>query len=309
MTALAAVASYLPEHEVTIDDLAAPFGLTPMQIKVFRRYHKLGSARRDPGGSLADLLRGALSNLLELRGNEHRVRYVLFPRTFPVVVPYPANPVHDVCQEFGLGGAQTFAVSHQACASGLLAIDMAGRLLAADPTPGALALVLTGEKAFTPEAQLVPETSMFGEGAASCLISRDGPRDRLLSYAAMLRGEFDGAVEEVAGEFQRAYPESLADAIRAAVDRAGLGIDDIALILPHNVNEVAWQRVCRRIGFPLGRVLLANVSTYGHVFCADAFINYQSARSRDLLRAGDRYVVAAAGAGRGATFSAMVFEH
>jgi 3-oxoacyl-[acyl-carrier-protein] synthase-3 len=56
-------------------------------------------------------------------------------------------------------------------------------------------------------------------------------------------------------------------------------------------------------------VLLDNVPVSGHVFCADAFLNYQTARERGLLHPGDRYVVAAAGAGRGATFSAMVFEH
>jgi 3-oxoacyl-[acyl-carrier-protein] synthase-3 len=51
------------------------------------------------------------------------------------------------------------------------------------------------------------------------------------------------------------------------------------------------------------------VAADGHVFCADAFLNYRTAAERGLLRPGERYVVAAAGAGRGATFSAMVFEH
>ena len=38
-------------------------------------------------------------------------------------------------------------------------------------------------------------------------------------------------------------------------------------------------------------------------------INFSTAAERGLLRAGDRYVIAAAGAAPGATFSAMVFEH
>jgi 3-oxoacyl-[acyl-carrier-protein] synthase-3 len=56
-------------------------------------------------------------------------------------------------------------------------------------------------------------------------------------------------------------------------------------------------------------VVLDNVPKLGHVFCADAFINYQTARERGLLRPGTRYLVVAAGAARGAAFSAMVFEH
>jgi 3-oxoacyl-[acyl-carrier-protein] synthase-3 len=39
------------------------------------------------------------------------------------------------------------------------------------------------------------------------------------------------------------------------------------------------------------------------------FANYQTACERGLLQPGDHYLAAAVGAGGGATFSAMVFEH
>lgn len=308
MTSLVEVASYLPEERVPIEDLADQLGLTAMQVKVFRRYHKLGEVRRDRDGTLPDLLRRAVAGLESLRGNEHRVRYVLYARTFPVVVPFPVNPLHAVCREVGLGHAQAFTVTHQACASGLLAIDIAGRLLAAEE-PGALALILAGEKTFTGETRLVPETSVFGEGASACLVSAHGERDRMVSYAAHLHGEFDGDSPELMNRFQQDYTDLLAGAVRDAVDGAGLKLDEIDLILPHNVNVIAWQRVCRQLGVPLERVLLDHVSSAGHVFCADAFVNYRTARQRGLLRPGGHYVVAAAGAARGATFSAMVFQH
>ena len=311
MTALTSIGTYLPPERVPIEDLAERFGLTAMQTKVFRRYHKLGAVSRDAGGTLSDLLRGALDDLDGLAGNEHRVRYVIHARTFPTVAPYPLNPLRELCRERGLDHAETFAVGHHACASGLLAIDVAGRLLAADAQtrPDALALVLAGEKAFTGEAQMVPETSFFGEGAAACLISASGDRDRLLSYSADLHGEFDGDSMEQALEFQRVYSDALGEAILAAVRGAGLQIGEISLVLPHNVNVVAWHRVCKRIGFPQASVVLDNVAADGHVFCADGFLNYRTAARRGLLRPGERYVIAAAGAGRGATFSAMVFEH
>lgn len=309
MTALEAVATYLPDERVPIEEVGERLGLTSMQVRVFRRYHKLAEIRRRPDGTVLDLLLGAAANLCALRGQEHRVRYVLYARTFPVVTPYPVNPLHDMCDRLGLDHATAFTVTHHACASGLLALDLAGRLLAGDPDPEALALVVAGEKTFTPEAQLVPETSFFGEGAAACLVSLDGPHDRMLSYAAGLHGEFDGDLADIAGRFQREYHALLADAVEAAIHRAGLRLDDIRLVLPHNVNEVAWRRLCRKINYPIDRVLLDNVPTAGHVFCADAFINYRTARERDLLRPGDHYLVAAAGSGRGATFSAMVFEH
>ncbi len=308
MTALVAIGTHVPEGRVPIESHADEYGLTPMQLRVFRRYHKLGTAAHAPDTSLTELLRLAVADLRLTTEQTTRIRYVLYARTLPGVVPYPFNPLHDVCRSFGLQHAQAFAVGHHACASGLLAVDLAGRLLAAAPD-GTLALIITGEKTFTREARLVPETTMFGEGAAACLIAASGPRDRQLSYVARLRGEFDEELDQAPGEFQRIYHDALGEAVTSAVEQAGLTLDDIAVILPHNVNMVAWQRVCKRIGYPLERVLLEHVAEYGHVFCADAFLNHRTAVRRELLRPGDHYVIAAAGSGLGATFSAMVFEH
>src|ERR1700733_8795831 len=172
MTALEAVSVYLPPVRIPIESLADSLGLTEMQVKVFRRFHGLREVGREPDASLYDLLMKAAAGLDELRGQEQRVRYVLYARAMPVVVPYPVNPLHEVCRALGLDHALAFTVTHQSCASGLLAIDMAGRLLAstclAGKTPygrmgwggktphgeaGPLALIFSGEKAFTRDAQ------------------------------------------------------------------------------------------------------------------------------------------------------------
>lgn len=306
MTALEAVSSYLPEQRVPIEDLAERLELTPRQVRVFRRFHGLAEVRREPDGTLLDLLVAAVARLDALRGNEHRVRYVLQARGMPASVPYPLNPVHDLCRLFGLDNAMALTVSHQACASGLLAIDVAGRLLTADGDPDALALVVAGEKAFTRLAELVPDTSLFGEGSGACLVRATGRRDRLLAYHTVIRGEFDGRLVEPE-QYQREYPELMVAVMSTAIEKAGLTLDDIALILPHNVNAVSWRTICRMIGYPVDRVLLDNVPITGHAYAADAFINYRTAAERGLFTPGERYLMAAAGLG--ATFSAMVFEH
>jgi 3-oxoacyl-[acyl-carrier-protein] synthase III len=309
VTALDAVATYLPAQRARIEDLAGPLGLTTMQVRLFKRFQGLAEIRLDPGGSLLDLLLAAAARLAGLPGNEHRVKYVLHARSMPVAAPYPLNPLHELCRRLGLTRAAAFTVTHHACASSLIALDAAGRLLAGGG-PGDLALVLAGEKTFTLDAQLVPGTSVFGEASAACLVSGGGRRDRMLAFATSTRGEFDGRLDELpelAARYEQEYPTSLAAVILAAADRAGLGLDQIRLILPHNVNAVSWQRLARRIGYPPGRMVLDNVPVTGHAFGADAFLNYATARERGLLQPGDRYLIAAAGLG--ATFSAMVFEH
>ncbi|MBO3751103.1 hypothetical protein J5X84_33950 [Streptosporangiaceae bacterium NEAU-GS5] len=307
MTALAEVSAYVPPGRVPIESLAPDLGLSPMQLRVFRRYHGLSEVSRDPGRSLPELLASAalrLRGLAEPRVRE-TVRYVLYARSMPVVAPFPLNPLHELTWRLGLGHAVAFTVTHQACATALHAMALAGHLLAADGDPAARALVVAGEKVYTRVAKIVPETSFFAEASAACLVSTSGPKDQLLAYAAASRGEFDGDP----GRFQAESAYGLADIITAALTQAGLRPADVSLILPHNVNKVSWRRVCRLLEFPADRVLLDNVASVGHGFCADAFINYQTAIERSLLKAGDAYVIAAAGAAPGATFSAMVFRH
>jgi 3-oxoacyl-[acyl-carrier-protein] synthase-3 len=309
VTSLAAVAAYLPPVRVPIESVAAQVGLSRAEVKVFRRYYGLAEVRREASGTVTDLLLAAVGGLTELRGNEHRVRYVLHARTHSVVVPYPVNPLHDVCARTGLRHAVAFAVTQHACASGLLAVDIAGRLLAAGGDLDALALVLTGEKTFTRGARFIPRTAIMGEGAAACLVQAGGERDRVLGYAATMHGEYDQLppTGDRAAEFQRRYPELLADVIRTALERAGLDLADVILILPHNVNSVSWERVCHTMDLPWDRVLLDNVPVTGHCFCADGFINHQTAVRDGRLRDGDIYLMTAVGLG--ATFSAMVLRH
>ncbi len=132
----------------------------------------------------------------------------------------------------------------------------------------------------------------------------------MLSYAVRQRPEFDGRLAEdqdLLARYQREYPDVMVEAIEAALDQAGLDLSDLALLLPHNVNQASWRTIARRIGFPIGKVVLDNVTSVGHSFAADGLINLHTATTRGLLERGDRYLVAAAGIG--ATFSAMVVEH
>jgi 3-oxoacyl-[acyl-carrier-protein] synthase-3 len=310
-TTLADVAAYLPERTVAVEELGPELGLTPTQVRVLRRFNGLGDVRRQrPGETLVDLLEGAARALPALRGREHLVRYVIHARGVPVVAPYPVNPVHELCARLGLAGATAFTVTHHACVSGLLAIDIAGRLIARHPDPGALVLVVAGEQVFTLDQRLAPDHRVFGEGAGACLVAAGGPGDAVLSFASAQRSDLDHYAEDGFGAMDRfaaEYTELLGEVILAAVKHADLSLDDIALVLPHNVNVVSWRRVCRRLGLPVDRVLLDNVPLVGHTPSADTFINHASAVALGRLAPGDRYLTA--GAGFGAIFSAMVLEH
>jgi 3-oxoacyl-[acyl-carrier-protein] synthase-3 len=310
VTAIEAVSAYLPPAAIPIEELGARLDVDRAQLGVFRRFYGLSEVRYEPDGSLTDLMLAAAGKLTALRGRECQVRYVLQARTVQAVVPYPVNPLHEVRQRLGLQHAAAFTVTEHACASGLLAVDLAGRLLAADGDPDALALIFVGEMAFTPIVQLIANTTFMGEGSAAVLVRAGGGHDRMLGYASRTHGQFHSSLRmspELAAEFELMYLDALAEVILAALETAGLTLAELDLILPHNVNRLSWVRLCKKIGYPPERVVLDNMPITGHCFCADAFINYQTARDQDRLAPGDRYLMAAVGLG--ATFSAMVFEH
>ncbi|WP_304452951.1 3-oxoacyl-[acyl-carrier-protein] synthase III C-terminal domain-containing protein [Nocardiopsis sp. YSL2] len=311
MTALEAVSAYLPPDAVPIDDIGARIGQTPRQLRLYKRFHGLSEVRYGPEQSLADLMVSAASGLTDLSGREHRVRYLVHARTLQTVAPYPANPLHEARRRLGLEHASAFTLTEHACASGLLAVDLIGRLLRADGDPDALGLLITGEKAFTPLVQHIPDTTYMGEGGAAVLLrAGDGGGDTLRSYVSRTRGEFAAGLwmdPESSSRFQEVYETTLAEVIAQALEEAGTGLEELRLILPHNVNRHSWRRLCKRMGYPAEQAFLDNVSWVGHCFCADPFINYRSAVDSGFLRSGDYYLMAAVGLG--ATFSAMVFQH
>ncbi len=311
MTALREVAGYLPDRRVPLEELLSDWQLPATTVETLRRSYGYSEVRRQQADeTLLDLLAGAARGLSTLPANKSRVRYVLYARTVPVSLPHPCNPLPELCELLDVRGATAFAVSHHGCAAGLLAVDIAGRLLAVDGDPDALALIVAGEQVFTLDQMLRPEAQIFGEAAAACLVSADGPRDRVLSYATLQRGDLDHWDPDnldYAERFAREYKVLMGEVISTAVERAGLRADELALILPHNINVRSWRKVCQQIGLPPSVVLLDNIALLGHTFAADSFLNYRTAVDNGLLSTGDRYLIVSAG--YGAIFSAMVLEH
>lgn len=310
MTAIVSVAGHLP-GTVPLASLQAELRLTDIGLrKLLKFYGLLDICRSDE--SEVDSLVAVAGKLESLAGAEDRVRYVVRAKTMPISHAYPDAPLRQACDALGLGHATSFTVTDHACASGLLAVDMCGMLLAADGDPGALALVLLGEKAFTHLARTIADVAVMGEGFAAVLVraAADGDADRLLGYATRTHGDAAGSVAMTpaqAEKFRLVYHDAVAEVVHAALDVAGVAITDVGLLLPHNVNTVSWHRTAEAIGLPVERVFLDNVKVTGHCFCADPFINYRTAIDRGRLTRGDHYVMVSVGLG--STFSAMVFQH
>ncbi|MEN8656323.1 ketoacyl-ACP synthase III family protein [Streptomyces sp. 21So2-11] len=307
---LEAVESFTPERIVPIDQLADRLGLRRTKLRLFQRVHGLKEIRFDPELDLFDVVLPAARRIAADPLVRDRIKYVVYAHTTQAVAPAHISPAQEIKNSLGLAHAEAFALSQQNCASGMAAVDTAAELLRAEAEPGACALVITGEQAFSPQIQLIPDVAIMGDAGAACLVALDGSGDTVRSYSTRTLGEFSAAMllDEVKSlEVSKFYAPVLADVVREAVERAGMTLADIDLIIPHNVNLQSWRQTIGELGIDRSQVFLDNVERYGHCFASDVFLNYTTLRAAGRLEAGRNYLFATVGLG--ATFAAMVITH
>jgi 3-oxoacyl-[acyl-carrier-protein] synthase III len=304
------IESLLPERSVSIDELADGLGISQSKLKLFHRVHGLDRVRFDPEIGLFELVLPAARRVLAAMRDTGAIRYVIFAHVTQALTPAHMDAAQVIKAELGLHGAEAFALSQQNCASGMAAVDIAAELLRAEGAPGARALVVTGERAFSPHVQLIPNTTVMGEAAAACLVGIDGTGDTIDSYVTRTLGQYSAALlldEERRVEFDHTYPPMLADVMRQAVGEAGLSTADIELVIPHNVNLFAWRQTIKKLDIPYDRYFLDNIPRFGHCYASDVFVNYTTLRDSGRLVAGRHYLLVSVGLG--ATFAAMTITH
>jgi 3-oxoacyl-[acyl-carrier-protein] synthase-3 len=299
------VVPFIPEHSVAVTELREPLEISRSEVKLLTRF--LGLDRIVVAADLSTLDMLLTIGQEALAGTDRsRVRLLIHAHTVQHVAP-PSLRWTDVLRtKLGVDGATSFSMSHQGCAVGLSVLKVAESLLAGEPA-GSTALVLIGEKALSSVMQHLPATSVLGDATAGVLVSLDGPGDAMLSTAYRTRGEFHQAMkmpEETQRRYRRAYIPELAAVMLDAVRRADLELDDIDLVLPHNVNRYSWSTTARKLGLPLGRIYLENVPKTGHCFCADPFMNLSTARAEGAVRPGTNVLLVSAG--QGGSFAAAV---
>jgi 3-oxoacyl-[acyl-carrier-protein] synthase-3 len=99
--------------------------------------------------------------------------------------------------------------------------------------------------------------------------------------------------------------QAMESATREAVAAAGLTLDDIDLLVPHQANARIISATAKALGLPLERAMV-NVDRYGNTSSASIPMALQEAQEQGRLRDGDRVVLVAFGGGL--VWGAMVLE-
>ena len=88
----------------------------------------------------------------------------------------------------------------------------------------------------------------------------------------------------------------MAEVIANAVDRVGIGLDELTLVIPHQSNARIIESAAERLGLPLDRVLL-NIDRYGNTSAASIPLGLDEAVAEGRIRRGDWVLLAGFGGG------------
>ena len=97
----------------------------------------------------------------------------------------------------------------------------------------------------------------------------------------------------------------MSQSTREVMARAGLGVADIDLIVPHQANTRILQVAAKQLGLPLERIF-SNLDRYGNTSAASVPIALVEAIGAGRIQAGDRVVMV--GFGGGLTWGACLLE-
>jgi 3-oxoacyl-[acyl-carrier-protein] synthase-3 len=151
-------------------------------------------------------------------------------------------------------------------------------------------------------------------GVLSCVMRSDGSGGDLLSIPAggsrmpTSQETLDQKLHTIqmnGREVFRFATREMAAATRDATKKAGLEVNDIDLVIPHQANKRIIEAAARGLRIPMDRIMM-NIEKYGNTSSASIPLAVCEAMDQQLINPGDNLVLV--GFGAGLTWGALVME-
>jgi len=168
---------------------------------------------------------------------------------------------------------------------------------------------------------------LFGDGAGACVVGKsedrvivssfmgaDGSGGHLLSVPAggsRLPTTEDTVKDRLhflkmgGNEVFKIAVRIMVEAATNAIKKAGLGLDDISLFIPHQANMRILLAVAKRLGVPREKIFM-NIEKYGNMSAASTAVALVEAAQENKIKKGEHIVLVAFGGGL--TYGAVVVK-
>jgi 3-oxoacyl-[acyl-carrier-protein] synthase-3 len=304
----------LPRTAVTNSDLARVMDTSDEWIR-----SRTGIARRyvmASGESLVDIAAAASQTALERAGIRPAELEAIIVGTVSAEYGFPSF----ACQlqhRLGLDSIPAYDVA-AACSGFIYALSVADNAMRVGDYSR---LLLVGTDALSTMVDWNDRAVavLFGDGAgAAVMVSEPGPRGVLASllrsageYWNMLsvratgvratldskvRRSPDDAIKMKGPELFKIAVRSMADVTLKVAERAGVHLEDIALIVPHQANMRILNAVADRLGIAQDKVF-TNIDRYGNTSAASVPIALDEAIEMNRIHDNDLVMLNACGGG------------
>ena len=315
-----AVGAYVPEYTVTNDDLSKIVDTNDEWIS-----SRSGIRRRhfSKGENTSDLAAKAAEVILKKAGvNAEDVELIVVASVSP---DYATPSVSCLVQsKIGAVNAVAFDIG-AACSGFVFGLSTADKFIKSGVYKNALVIgseVLSKYLDFEDRGTCV----LFGDGAGGAFLERseeggilsedmgsDGARG--LSLTSGFRNvvnpycegerfihsyiEMDG--REIFDFATRTVPKS----VEALIEKAGISVEDIDIVVPHQANARIVQIVARKLKIPMEKFYL-NMEEYGNTSSASIPIALNEMDNKGLIKKGDNVLIT--GFGAGLTWGSMLIK-
>jgi 3-oxoacyl-[acyl-carrier-protein] synthase-3 len=290
----------LPPRVVDTAELAPHFGVDEDWV-----VGRTGIRRRrfaDPAMRLSDLAAEAARDALERAGLTAGELDLVLVATMTADELTP-NAAPLVAHAIGATGAGAVDVG-AACTGFLSALALGAAYIEAGRADHVLVVGAEVLSRYTdPDDRAT--AMLFGDGAGAVVLGGSGSGGGLGPVVlgsdgggagSIVLDRARGVIEMDGQETYRNAVARLTEAGLAAVDAAGIGLDDVDLFVPHQANARITRAVGARLGLPDERVVDC-IGELGNTSAATLPLALAHAESEGRLHAGDTVLLAAFGAG------------
>lgn len=287
--------SVLPDKIVTNNDLATTIETSDDWIT-----ERTGIRERRIGTSTADLGTEAAAKAIASAGiDPASIDLLILATTTPdKQCPGTGSVIQDrlglTCGAFDLQAACSGFVYGVAVAAGMIATGMSTILVVGAET---MSRITDWDDRNT--------AILFGDGGGAVVMeATDGPSSvlgtSLGSYGTferLLYADHDGGCLIMEGkEVFRQAVKVMVDSSQKAMEQAGVTIEDISLVVPHQANIRIIEAACRRLGAPMEKAAVVLERT-GNTSSASIPLALVDALEHDRVAPGDLVLMVGFGAG------------
>jgi 3-oxoacyl-[acyl-carrier-protein] synthase III len=293
----------VPDKIVTNDDLAASLDTSDSWI-----VERTGIRQRHIGGTTSGLAIEAGQAALDDAGlTAAEIDHLILATTTPdAIIPGTSPTVQDA---LGINGG-AFDIN-AACSGFVYGIVAVAGLIAAGSGP----MLLIGSETLSKVTDWDDRSLavIVGDGAGAVVIEPvDGP-GQLLSWnlhsdgslSHLLKCEHGGFLTMDGKEVFRKAVRAVVESAEEAMADAGLGPDDISLLVPHQANLRIIKAACQRLHIPEERAVSV-IDRYGNTSSASIPLALHDALAMGRVHEGDHLLLS--GFGGGMTWASAVLR-